>query len=215
MNYLVEYQRLKGLEPDGKIGPNTARVMCTEFGIQSIIQYCHFIAQIHHESGTFSHGREDLHYRAETLRKKFNKYFKPDEEYLFAFHEEEIANRIYANRSGNGPEESGDGFKYRGGMGIQTTFKNNWVRLFNKLGLPSDTDPDDVVKPQYYFKAADIYFDDNNVWKYCVDISPRSIMNVSKKINLGNVLINAMPNGYQERKELTEMYYSKLKDVVI
>jgi putative chitinase len=39
---------------------------------------------------------------------------------------EKIANRIYANRMGNGDESSGDGFRYRGRGLIQLTGKSNY-----------------------------------------------------------------------------------------
>ena len=39
---------------------------------------------------------------------------------------EKIANRVYANRMGNGDEASGDGWKYRGANYLQNTGKDNW-----------------------------------------------------------------------------------------
>ncbi|VFS40942.1 Predicted chitinase [Serratia liquefaciens] len=48
---------------------------------------------------------------------------------------EKLANRAYANRGGNGPEASGDGWRYRGRGLIQTTFKNNYRAAGNAWGL--------------------------------------------------------------------------------
>lgn len=209
MNYLVEYQKSNNLTPDGIVGKKTAITMMKEFNILSMIQFCHFIAQIHHESAGFTASRENLSYSSKTLRKLFNKYFKPGEEYLFEHKPEKIANRVYANRNGNSNEQSGDGWKFRGGGSIQVTFKNNWENLFRELNLPINTPPDDVIL-KYYFKIADIYFDNNNIWKYCIDVSEKSILNVSRKINIGTINTDLIPNGYAERKALTLNYYKNL-----
>ena len=74
-----------------------------------------FLAQCAHESGEFTALKENLNYRAPTLRKVFGKYFPNDDiANQYAGHPEMIANRAYANRMGNGPEESGDGAKFCG-----------------------------------------------------------------------------------------------------
>jgi putative chitinase len=215
INFLVEYQRLKGLKPDGVVGKNTALAMMKDFNIQTVVQLSHFLAQIDHESNRFTASRENLNYSEKGLRKTFSRYFKEEEFSLFARKPEKIANRVYANRLGNGPESSGDGWKYRGGMAIQITFKNNWELLAGKLGLPIDTDPNLLIDPKYYFKSADIYFDENNVWKYCVDMSENSILNVSRKINLGTVRTTRIPNGYEDRRNLSYSYYKALARVVV
>lgn len=87
-----------------------------------------FIAQCAHESGGFRFITENLNYKAESLMKVFPKYFS--ERSLadaYAKKPEKIANRIYANRMGNGDEKSGDGFKYRGRGLIQLTGKDNYT----------------------------------------------------------------------------------------
>jgi putative chitinase len=214
-DFLVEYQKLKYLKPDGVVGKNTALTLMQDFNIQNVVQLSHFLAQIDHESRRFTATRENLNYSEEGLRKYFSKYFKEEEFALFARKPEKIANRVYANRFGNGSEASGDGWKYRGGLAIQITFKTNWELLAGKLGLPLDIDPDSLIDPKYYFKSADIYFDENSVWKYCVDMSENSILNVSRKINLGTVKTTKMPNGYKERKDLSYSYYKALARVVV
>ena len=89
-----------------------------------------FIAQCAHESANFMVLRENLNYRWQTLRKIFPKYFPTDElaqEYASKPNKQEaIANRVYANRMGNGPEESGDGYRYSGKGLIQLTGKDNY-----------------------------------------------------------------------------------------
>lgn len=85
-----------------------------------------FMAQCSHESKQFTTLVENLNYSADGLMKIFPKYFKTIQVASeYARQPEKIANKIYANRMGNGPEESGDGWKYRGKSILQCTGKNN------------------------------------------------------------------------------------------
>lgn len=98
-----------------------------------------FISQCAHESGGFMVLKENLNYRAETLRKIFPKYFPSDalaKEYTNKPNKQEaIANRIYANRMGNGDESSGDGYRYCGRGLIQLTGKQNYTRFADSLKI--------------------------------------------------------------------------------
>jgi len=87
-----------------------------------------FMAQCAHESGEFIFLSENLNYKAESLMKIFGKYF-PDMATAKAYEKnpQKIANKIYANRMGNGDEASGDGYKYRGRGLIQLTGKTNYT----------------------------------------------------------------------------------------
>ena len=81
-----------------------------------------FLAQCAHESGGFVFIKENLNYRWQSLRKVFPKYFPTDAlAQQYEKQPEKIANRVYANRMGNGPEESGDGYKFYGRGLIQVT----------------------------------------------------------------------------------------------
>lgn len=110
-----------------------------EYEIDTPQRIAAFIAQCAHESGGFTVLRENLNYRAETLRKVFPKYFPSDSiarTYASLPNKQEaIANRVYANRMGNGPEESGDGFKYCGRGLIQLTGKQNYSWFAASLGI--------------------------------------------------------------------------------
>ena len=87
-----------------------------------------FLAQCAHESGEFVFIKENLNYKAATLLKVFPKYF-PDLAMAtkYACKPEQIANRVYANRMGNGTEESGDGYRYCGRGLIQVTGCENYT----------------------------------------------------------------------------------------
>ena len=83
-----------------------------------------FLAQLAHESGQLQRWNENLGYRWQRLRQVFPKYFKTDAEaQAFDRQHERIANRVYGGRLGNGPEDSGDGWRYRGRGPIQLTGK--------------------------------------------------------------------------------------------
>lgn len=85
-----------------------------------------FLAQCGHESMHLNVLEENLNYSATGLQKTFGKYFRNTNVNRYHRQPEMIANRVYANRMGNGPEESGDGWKYRGSGIIQLTGKNNY-----------------------------------------------------------------------------------------
>ncbi len=110
----------------GFVGPiNKALV---KFGINNEYRVAAFIAQIGHESGEFTATKENLNYSATALRRVFRKYFPTDAlANAYARKPQAIANRVYANRMGNGGEASGDGYRYRGRGLIQLTGKNNYT----------------------------------------------------------------------------------------
>ena len=100
------------------------------FEVNTVQRAAAFIAQCAHESMDFTVTHENLNYRAETLRKVFPKYFPTDEiaqQYASQPNKAElIANRVYGGRMGNGPEESGDGFRFRGRGIVQLTGHDNY-----------------------------------------------------------------------------------------
>lgn len=87
------------------------------------------LATAHHETGgTIKPISENLNYSAQGLRKTFPKYFSAQSASAYARQPQKIANKAYANRMGNGPEASGDGWKYRGRGYVQITGKDNYAR---------------------------------------------------------------------------------------
>jgi len=86
-----------------------------EYEINTPERVAAFIAQCAHESGGFRMLKENLNYRAATLRKIFPKYFPDDASANYYASlpnkQEMIANKVYGNRMGNGDESTGDGFR--------------------------------------------------------------------------------------------------------
>jgi putative chitinase len=100
-----------------------------KWNIDTPLRVSMFLAQVAHESGNFRFLKENLNYSEKGLKTVFGKYFPGDLATQYARKPEKIANRVYANRMGNGPEVSGDGWNYRGRGLIQLTGKNNYTNF--------------------------------------------------------------------------------------
>ena len=98
----------------------------SKFGINTIDRLAHFLAQCHHESGSFRLVTENLNYSEKALLKTFPKYFKDRDPKAYSKAPQTLANYVYANRLGNGSEASGDGWRFRGRGYIQLTGKSNY-----------------------------------------------------------------------------------------
>lgn len=127
-------------------------------GIDSPLRVAHFLAQVLHESGLLRHVEENLNYSAKGLRSIFGKYFRSDTEAnAFARQPAKIANRVYANRIGNGSEASGDGFRFRGRGLIQLTGRANYQSFSDWLGVDVVSTPDKVAS-DYAVHSAVFYW---------------------------------------------------------
>ena len=120
-----------------------------KYGINTPERVAGFLAQTCHECLDYTVMEENLYYSAAGLRKTFPKYFASvAAASSYAKKPQMIANKVYANRMGNGSPASGDGYKFRGRGPIQCTGKNNYTScskfLFNDLRLV--TDPDLIIK---------------------------------------------------------------------
>jgi len=119
---------------------------CEQYKIVTEEQVSMFLAQTGHESASFTHVVENLNYSAVALRNVFGRYFPTDEiANEYARNPEKIANRVYANRLGNGNEQSGEGWKFRGRGLIQITGKTNVGNFsryqFDDMRLLDDPSP--------------------------------------------------------------------------
>ena len=103
----------------------------------------HFMAQITHETGSLTRLTESFAYRnPDHLDDIFSAVRgRADAVDLIRRGPEAIANRVYANRLGNGPEASGEGFRYRGRGFIQITGKENYARAAHYTKLPLIEEP--------------------------------------------------------------------------
>lgn len=107
------------------------------FGIDTPERAAMFLAQAAHESEGFSRFEENLNYSQQGLLRVFGHHFSgPDDAAAYAHQPERIANRVYANRMGNGDEASGDGWLNRGSGAFQITGHDNIQTVLEALGLP-------------------------------------------------------------------------------
>lgn len=147
-----------------------------------------FIAQCSHESGGFMAIKENLNYRWQTLRKIFPKYFPTDElaqEYAGKPNKAEaIANRVYANRMGNGPEQSGDGYRYCGRGLIQLTGRENYSWFAASLSITPEEASQYMETFEGAAQSACWFWETNklNTWADTGDI-----VTLTKRINGGTI----------------------------
>lgn len=129
-----------------------------KFRINTPLRQAAFLGQIAVESAELKYTRENLNYSAKGLLKVFGKYFTQDNVSEFAYKPEKIANKVYANRGGNGDEASGDGWRYRGAGLIQTTLKDNFISTGVGIGADLVNHPELLEKPVYAADSAAWYF---------------------------------------------------------
>ncbi len=168
-----------------------------QYGIDTPLRKAHFLAQVTHESGGFKYVRENLNYSAKALFNVFRKYF-PNMTVAneYARQPEKIADKVYANRLGNGSEASGDGYKFRGRGLIQLTGKNNYMAFQKVTGENLITDPDQVASPKYALASACWYWQKRKINTYADQ----------DDIHMVTKLINGGYNGLANRQHYLEEY---------
>jgi putative chitinase len=144
-----------------------------------------WLAQTAHESGYFRFLKENLNYKAASLQKVFKKYF-PTEEMAKAYEKQpaKIANRVYANRMGNGDEASGDGFRYLGRGLIQLTGKNNYTFFAASIDTPLEEVPEYLQTFEGAVQSACWFWEQNGLNRFA---DSRDIVTMSKRINGGTI----------------------------
>ena len=147
-----------------------------------------FMAQCAHESGGFRTLKENLNYKAVTLRKIFPKYFPTDElanEYANKPNKQEaIANKVYANRMGNGDEASGDGFRYCGRGLIQLTGKDNYSWFAASIGITVEEAAEYLQTFEGAAQSACWFWENNNLNQWA---DKGDILTLTKRINGGTI----------------------------
>lgn len=201
---LVELQKKCGCGADGAFGPGTLKAAAAYYKL-SPNRAAHFFAQTAHESGNFRSFSENLNYSAQGLRNIFRKYFPTDAlANQYARKPQAIANRVYANRMGNGDEASGDGFAFRGRGALQLTGKSNFKAFSDYINRPDVMTNPDLVATELAFESALWFFDKNKLWSICDQgINDAAILALTKRINGGT-------HGLDDRKAKTKKYASWL-----
>jgi len=167
---------------------NALVAILPEYEIETPLRVAAFLAQCAHESGNFRFIKENLNYRWQSLRKVFPKYF-PNDDIAQRYaampnRQEAIANRIYANRMGNGPEESGDGFRYCGRGLIQLTGKNNYTNYAMSLEIDVEEAVEHLKTFEGCVQSAAWFWDENKLNQFA---DKKDIITLSKRINGGTI----------------------------
>ena len=197
----LKIENLKGHIPDAVIAqiPETA----AKFNITSNLRLAHFLAQCGHESGGFKMVSENVNYSADGLKKIFGKYFPGNLAESYARQPQKIASRVYGGRMGNGSEETGDGFKFRGRGYIQLTGKQNYSSFAKFIGEDTVANPD-LVATKYPLASAAFFFDSNKLWSICdKGADDATVTAVTKRVNGGTI-------GLSQRISEFKLFYKLL-----
>lgn len=202
---LTNFQSKIGVKPDGSFGPATLKAAMSYLKLTPE-QASHFFAQTAHETGNFKIFTENLNYSTQGLMVTFKKYF-PTQEIAAQYSRNpvKIANKVYADRMGNGKEYSGDGYKFRGRGALQLTGKANYQSFSDFLKNPSIMFNPDLVATEFAFDSAIFFFEKNKLWNICnKGVTKETILELTKRVNGG-------VNGLIDREEKTFKFYSWLK----
>ncbi len=129
----------------GELNANPA-----QFGLDTPLRLAHFFAQVRQEAGeTMAAAVESLAYSPEGLVANFGYYrARPPEAQQDGYvrdpvtkkvtrpaAQQVIANKVYAQRNGNGDSASGDGWVFRGRGLIQVTGRGNYAAVAGQCAL--------------------------------------------------------------------------------
>ena len=198
----LKLEKLKGHIPDSVIAqiPDTA----AKFQINTPLRLAHFLAQCGHESGGFRLTKENLNYSAKGLAGTFKKYF-PTEAAAKPYERQpvKIANKVYGNRMGNGPESSGEGAKFCGRGYIQLTGKENYTAFGKSINEDILSNPDRVAS-DYALLSAAWFFSKNGLHKMADGGATDTVVtSITKRVNGGTI-------GLADRIKHFKEYYSLL-----
>ena len=182
---------------------NALNEILPDYGIDTPQRVAAFVAQCAHESGNFRALKENLNYRAETLRKLFSKYF-PTDDLARAYasmpnKQEAIANRIYASRMGNGDEQSGDGFRFCGRGLIQLTGRDNYTCFAGSLDIPVEEAAEYLQTFEGAVQSACWFWETNNLNQWA---DKDDILTLTKRINGGTIGLEDRKKHYEHAKHV-------------
>lgn len=198
-------EQVRQLVPRAIGGPdwwfNEMQEAFPKYDIVTVARVASFIAQCAHESGGFSMMEENLNYRAATLTKLWPQRYPPGIAEQYAGKPELIANKSYGGRMGNGPEASGDGWKFRGRGLIQLTGRSNYTACSRAM-FGDDTlleNPDILFDPYYAIHSACWFWDKMKLNQYA---DSGDIVTMTKKINGGTIGLDDRQKHFKHAMEV-------------
>jgi putative chitinase len=158
-----------------------------------------FLAQVGHESGGLRTIKENLNYSADGLKRVFPKYFRDVNPADYAKRPEKIANRVYGGRMGNGPESTGDGYRYCGRGLIQLTGKSNYEAFAADMGWPLAEATEWLSTEEGATWSAGWFWDSRELNQWA---DKGDILTVTKKINGGTIGLEDRKSHYEAALEI-------------
>lgn len=190
MSFELTLEQLKQIVPGNPYIEHWHEALCEilpDYDINTPQRIAAFLAQCAHESGGFRAIKENLNYRPATLVTLFKKYFDLETATRYCAMSDKqaaIANKIYANRMGNGPEESGDGYRYCGRGLIQLTGKDNYTRYAQSLEISVEEASEHLTTFEGCVQSAAWFWEANNLNQWA---DKGDILTLTKRINGGTI----------------------------
>jgi len=197
-DFILTQAQLAQLIPDNDYVEHWHNAMekcLPDYDIDTPRRIAAFVAQCAHESGGFRFLKENLNYRAESLVRVWPRYFKNlDIADQYAHNQEAIANRAYANRMGNGPESSADGYRFCGRGLIQLTGRSNYQAFADSIETNINDIPAYLATFEGAVQSACWFWETNNLNKWA-DLG--DIVTMTKKINGGTLGLEERQKHYE------------------
>jgi putative chitinase len=198
------------------------------YGLNTPLRRAHFFAQVLEEAGPELKGQiENLNYSPEALKSKFSYYQgKGDEATTDGYEKdsktkkitrkadpETIANKIYADRLGNGNQASGDGWRFRGRGFIQVTGRANYKSVteqYKKLYVGDDLDfektPEKLADFPYNLRSAVCFWVKNNLH------TKSDAGSNDADVNAITAVVNKNTDSYADRRSNFATTWAAFKD---
>ena len=182
------------------------------FAINTPARIAGFMGQAMHETGGLRTMTENLNYHMEALMRVWPSRF-PDIDTAAQYHRqpEKIANKVYADRMGNGAPDTGEGWKYRGRGIFGLTGKNNYTAAGEELGVDLLTDPDQVAQPRMAALTAGWYWSKNKMNELA---DKNDIGAMGRVVNIGpaaRTQEGRIPHGASDRLARTVLALAAMK----
>lgn len=182
--------------------------VCPKYGINNPARLQAFVAQIAHESGEFTIKQENMNYTTPARLvsiwpSRFNLTGEGGKANAnnYVRNAEKLANKVYANRMGNGDAESGDGYRYRGGGFMQLTGKESYEAYAKHIGM-------DIAEAADLVHDTDEYALDSACWEYAIDkklndeADARDFVTITKRINGGTIGLTDRLKYYKQAQQV-------------
>lgn len=154
-------------------------------GVTTRLRLAHFLAQCFHETGGLTILVESMSYSAARMCQVWPRRFPTlTSAYPYAHNPRALAEKTYGGRMGNGPEGSGDGWRYIGRGLVQCTGRESYEAFGRQLGIALADQPELAIDPRWTLRIALAEWTE----KRCNEAADRNdLVTISKRINGGTV----------------------------